>query len=153
MNPTLCIHTYIYIYMYFTRHSYCTIYFNIHHPQGQSLNEHQGLFLMQEVVAIVFSQIICVCVRMHMYVSSTELVIHYTVLANRISALYLHVHVAALQHMYVCYSYMYNAYGTYTILCINTVECTVLYVPLRGAMQHFTKTLGCLNASATFTKK
>ena len=91
---------------------------------------------------------------MYMYVSSTELVIHYTVLANRISALYLHVHGAALQHMYVCYSYMYNAYGTYsgspvidehgtyTILCINTVECTVLYVPLPGAMQHFTKTLG-----------
>ena len=38
----------------------------------------------------------------------------------------------------VWYSYMYNAYGTYTRLCISTVECTV---PLAGAMQHFTKTL------------
>ena len=65
------------------------------------------------------------------------------------------------KYQQVCYSYMYNAYGTYTGLC-TIVELNVLYymyVPLAGAMQshhHIVTSLrhwSCLDAIATSTKK
>ena len=67
--------------------------------------------------------------------SAVHILIHYTALSDSISALC--IHVAALYRtsmlfMHVCYSYMYNAYGTYTRLCINRIEGTILYVSCRN---------------------